>query len=78
MEDKLAKKIKSGKYALSPKSYNYLQLKWRNGGIIKIPKTNARQTSRKYDSDAPPRKTKEHGHQPSKFVNVKWDMSEHL
>jgi hypothetical protein len=43
MPEKLTKKIKSGKFALSPKSYNYLQLKWRNGGILEIPKTNARQ-----------------------------------
>ncbi len=44
MADKLNKKIKSGKYALSPKSYNYLLLKAKKGeGTIKIPKTNARQ-----------------------------------
>jgi len=44
LETKLAKKIKTGRYMLSPKSFNYITLKTKKGeGLIKMPRLSARQ-----------------------------------
>ncbi|UCC41277.1 MAG: hypothetical protein JSV96_07600, partial [Candidatus Aminicenantes bacterium] len=43
-DDKLIKKIKTGKYMLSPKSFNYILLKTKKGeGSIEIPRLTASQ-----------------------------------